>query len=208
MTRIEHLLRSLYNSAHRNLAHHDIHLHLRQQIHIDLCAPVILGSAFLHSAAKHVCDGHSGYAYLLHGLLESFETALLDHYRNLAQLYAVRCGNSVLRGANNLNGHRTFNGNGFVRNDCCLAGGRCVKWHEVRIAADKTVFLYIKTCNFLLRRDTKTDGLFDYEKDCCHCHSDPSRNREHAERLHAEELEAAAVEQSRPVSEDIVGGII
>ncbi|MPM93376.1 hypothetical protein SDC9_140513 [bioreactor metagenome] len=120
---------------------------------------------------------------------------MFDDDGHTAEFY-IRC--RACLGAENLYRHRAVDIHGVLRQLDRFVAPRVgvvteFNRHKVGVTADKTMFVNIQSADFFLRRNAQSDGLFNQGKDQEHRNARPCCDGDHAEALHAEKFEAAAV---------------
>ena len=195
MAGVEGLACRFDDGFHRHLAHHDLHLYLRQKFGVVQLDTAVVGIAsLLQSVAKHLRDGHTGHTDGVHGVLQLREAFLTAEDGKLGERCICgggldggrRCCRSALMTLQE-------NGGGVLG----LAGQHLRRHRqEVGIGADKIVLRDVQAADFLLTAGAQADGFLDDSKHNRHGNGNPGDNGNYTEQLRAEELEAAAIEQA------------
>ena len=163
MSGIQRLLGRRNYLLRRYLAHNDIHLNLRKQIHIHLYATVKFRLSFLNTTAKHIRHRHSGHANAIQGILQVIKLALLRHDRNLCQMRITRNRCSL---RSHLHRYCIVHRNSFLRKlcrNCSRAASTEIvnagSKRKVRISRRKSVLVNIQSFDLLHCRSPKSDRM-------------------------------------------------
>ena len=193
---------------HRDLAHDDLDLHLRQKCRVHFNAPVILTGAFLNTAAHDLGHRHARDAKIVQRLLQSVEFCETDNDRDLVHpgvehrisLFVEICAADHHR-------HRHFllevrrlrvvvlsEIRVLVHFHVCHAADVCDR--ETGVGAGKTVLRRIQAYDLLFLRDPESHGCPDTEVGEGDGHSGPGGYRGEADKLDPQLTETTAVEKS------------
>ena len=188
--RIDHL-------AHRHLADHDIHLHLRQERDLHRRAAVILRLALLRAVAHDVGHGHTRDADTVHGLLQALQAGgTADDLHPGVDRFARGFFGLLCRSRYGLcSGSGSSCGRGS-RNRCACFVPFFRQDRKAGISSEQAVFAAVHADDLVLGARPQADGLFDQQENNGDDDCGPGDRCTDAQQLDSEELESAAVEDA------------
>ena len=193
MAGVKDFLGCLDHAAHGDLADDNIQLNLRQQGGFHLHAPVEFRSALLYAAAQHMGQGHARNAQFHQRALQGLKAGFLADDLHLGKLggSAVREGGFALHrnGLRFGNVARHRHGSFFRR--------QRIRGHgKPGIGGGQSMLGNIQTCQLVLSRCPQADGVLQQQEYRCDDDGDVCRHRNDTQRLHAQKMETAAIEQA------------
>ena len=193
MSGVKNLLRRFNHAADRHLADHNIHLHLRKQVGLNLDAAVILRLALLYAAAKHMRNRHAGNANVHHRSFQGLKAGFLADDLHLGKL-----GRTIIEGRHLL--HRDCLGRrnitGYIHCAFIAVIQTLNSRHKVCIGAGKPVFCTVQALDLFFLRYPKPDGLSDDQEGKDHGNSGPGKNGNDTQGLNPEQPETAGIKQA------------
>ena len=193
MSGIKRFLRRLDNGADGNLAYDHLYLHLGQKARLQLNAAVIFGLALLNAAAHNVSYGDAGDTDCHKRGFESFKHSVLADDFDFGELMLAR--SRIIRLAVDLhslgNGNVTADDHGRIVNTQQRCSGS-----KVRVCARQSMLGAVKPRKLFISVNTQTYTCLDKLEYGNHRCGSPRHDGNNAQRLYAEEMQAAAVEQS------------
>ena len=191
--------RRFYYLFHGHLADDHFHLDFGQQVHIHLDAAVVLACALFHAAAEHLRHRDARHAQGVERGLQIVEFGLLGDDDDFGKFLFRparaddgdhRVGQGLRGGSSRLGDLRRGSHIG-IQHFRRQGDGR-----KVRVGAHEAVFVLVEPFDLLDPGSADAAGVFEELEEDDHAEDGPCGDADDAQKLYAEHIESAAVEQA------------